>query len=601
MKIVRLFNDIRIKRKISLTFITVAVIPLLVCGIFFTGKLREIMVENAMKQAEDNVDRVRKRTAEIINVPLDVSYQLSNDTRMKSIANHRYDSYIEVIQTYREYTDIRDYVRLYKEVGAIRLYTQNPTMLNNWEFMQPSDETIQADWYQTALAKKGLVGWGIIQDERDQKDYLSLVRRINLDVPGKDSVLVINVNTELLDSVLSQESFPTAIVDDHNRIVAANHSKLYDSDFSEIYSAANTLTQNVGSFDAIVDGKASKVVIADLVPANSWNGLRVISVFSESAIFREVNGVIRYAALVIGICLFVAVMLVQASATLITSRLLRLSRHMSKVGTGSWTVYPDLDGKDEIGQLSQRFNALVGRLSQLMKEMDEANRQKRKLEQRQSEIKLKMLASQINPHFLFNTLESIRMEAHLRGEEEIAHAIWQLSALIRNGLEVDNGKISLSRELDMVKCYLELQKFRYEDRLNYKLEVEPGIEEIEIPPLIIQPLVENSILHGLEQKEEGATTILIRAYFDDNGRVCVNIFDDGAGIAPKRLQELNRMLNEPEEEAGQRIGLRNVHDRLKLIYGDGAGLTIGSQEGEGTQISFCIPKEGGVYVHCDDH
>ncbi|GJM68634.1 hypothetical protein HMSSN036_08500 [Paenibacillus macerans] len=175
------------------------------------------------------------------------------------------------------------------------------------------------------------------------------------------------------------------------------------------------LTQRDGSFDVVMDGKPSKVVIASLIPESSWNGLRVISVFTVSDIVREANGVIRLATLVIGGCLVVAVLLVHASASLITSRLLRLSKHMSRVGAGSWNTYLDLDGKDEIGQLSRQFNALVHRVSQLMREVEESNRQKRLLEQKQNEIKFKMLASQINPHFLFNTLESIRMEAHLRG------------------------------------------------------------------------------------------------------------------------------------------------------------------------------------------
>ncbi|GJM68633.1 hypothetical protein HMSSN036_08490 [Paenibacillus macerans] len=177
MNFVRILNDMKLRKKLSLAFITVAVLPLLASGIYLTGKLREIMVMDAFEQAANNVDRVRKRTEEVIKVPLDISYRLSNDSRMKSVASRSYGSYIEVIQTYRQYSDIRDYMRLYKEVKAIRLYTPNPTMLNNWEFMQPDARTEQAEWYRMALSKKGLAGWVYIQDERDQKYYLSLVRK----------------------------------------------------------------------------------------------------------------------------------------------------------------------------------------------------------------------------------------------------------------------------------------------------------------------------------------------------------------------------------------------------------------------------------------
>lgn len=599
MNFIRLLNDIKLRRKLSLTFITVAVVPLLISGIFLTGKLREIMIADAFEQATDNVERVRKRTEEVIKVPLDISYQLSNDSRMKSVASRSYDSYIEVIQTYRQYSDIRDYIRLYKEVKGIRLYTPNPTMLNNWEFMQPDDQIEQAEWYKMALSKKGLAGWGYIEDERDQTKYLSLVRKINLNEPGQDSVLVINVNTAQLNSILSQESFSTMIVDDHNNIVAANRPDLYGKNLAEVHSGDGILQQSEGSFDADIDGKRSKVVISSLVPETSWNGLRVISVFTVSDIVQDANEVIRLATLVIAGSLIIAVLLVYASASLITSRLLRLSKHMSRVGTGSghWDTYLDLDGKDEIGQLSRQFNALVQRISQLMLEVEESNQQKRRLEQKQSEIKFKMLASQINPHFLFNTLESIRMEAHLRGEEDLAEAVWQLSSLIRNSLEVGNGKIRLSEELNMARCYLELQKFRYEDRLLYKLEIAQGTEDIELPPLMIQPLVENSIIHGLDHKEEGSTRITIRTKLGEDGEVCVEIQDDGAGIPAWKLEELQQQLKELEsEDAGGRIGLRNVHDRLQLTYGHASGLSIHSKEGEGTRITFCIPR--GNEIEC---
>lgn len=170
MRFIRILNDIRLKSKLSLIFITVAVLPLLISGIYLTSKLKEVMILNAAEQAANDVERVQKRTEEVINAALDISYQLSNDNQMKSIASRNYESYNEVIQSYRQYTGIRDYMRLYKEIKSIRLYTANPTMLNNWEFMQPDDRTQQSDWYRSALSQKGLAGWGYIEDERDQKN-----------------------------------------------------------------------------------------------------------------------------------------------------------------------------------------------------------------------------------------------------------------------------------------------------------------------------------------------------------------------------------------------------------------------------------------------
>jgi two-component system sensor histidine kinase YesM len=182
------------------------------------------------------------------------------------------------------------------------------------------------------------------------------------------------------------------------------------------------------------------------------------------------------------------------------------------------------------------------------------------------------------------------MEAHLRGEEGLAQAVWQLSMLLRNSLEVGSRQIPLSDELNMVRCYLELQKFRYEDRLQYSMEIDPETEQIEIPPLIIQPLVENSIVHGLDRKE-GPTLITIRTKFDDQDMLLIEIHDDGAGISPMKMSQLEKQLT-GSDESGNRIGLRNVNDRLELTYGTASRLTINSIEKKGTCITFCIPKEG---------
>lgn len=397
-----------------------------------------------------------------------------------------------------------------------------------------------------------------------------------------------NVNKRQLNSILEQESFPTLIVDNRNQIVASNEVKLFGKNLSEIHADENILFNQEGSYNTFINGKASKVVIANLIPQNSWNGLRVISIFSVSEITRDANQVIWLGGIVITASLMFAVLLIYASASLLSRRLLRLSKHMTKVGAGSWETFLHIDGKDEVGILSRQFNALVSSVNNLVQEVQETNRQKNLVEQRQNEIKFKMLASQINPHFLFNSLESIRMEAHIRQQDDIAKAVWQLSALLRSSLEAGNDKIPLRKELEQVCCYLDLQKFRYEDRLEYRLTVDPNLEEMLVPPLIIQPLVENSIVHGLDNQAEGAVIEVKVKEILEGVRVMVR--DNGAGFTADRLalvrEELAASLHEQEV---QRIGLRNVNDRLVLLYGASSALKIESEPGKGTCIQFFIP------------
>lgn len=270
-------------------------------------------------------------------------------------------------------------------------------------------------------------------------------------------------------------------------------------------------------------------------------------------------------------------------------RLLHLSRHINRVSTGDFDTTLKIDGKDEIALLARQFNSMVRSINDLMYEVQESNAQNSLLEQKQNDIRFKMLASQINPHFLFNALEAIRMEAHMKGQVEIARVVRLLGKMMRSNLEVGRSKILLSQELEVVRCYLDIQQFRYEERLKYQFTVDPAVESLYMPPLLIQPLVENAVIHGLDNKMEGAFVTVEVVQVGDHAKFTIT--DNGVGISPIQLEELLNTLERKEEREGERIGLRNVHDRLKLSYGAEYGLTIESRPNVGTVIFFCIPME----------
>ncbi|WP_433941485.1 cache domain-containing sensor histidine kinase [Paenibacillus lautus] len=587
---IQLMNDMKIRNKLILSFVVVVFVPVAIVGIFLTGELRKFAFDNALEQAYQNVDRVKKRSTEVINVADDLSYRLSYDERLRNLANRQYESVYDVFVAYREYPDLQQAIRMYKEISNIRFYSDNPTMLNNWEFLYPEDEIRSTEWYRRAEDDIGVIYWDYIEDERDQKVYLSLIKGVDLGSKDNRGVLVINVNTGMLNTILSQEAFDTIIVDSSNNIVAANRPELYGKTLSEIEDASGAVYHASGSYESVIHDEASMVLIEPLNTESGVNGLRIISIFSIDSIVADANRISKLAMTVIIISLLLAVLLIYSFSSLISNRLLRLSKHITKVGTGNLGVAMEIDGKDEIGQLSRQFNSMVGNVNDLMNEVQESNEQKRLMEQKQNEIKFKMMASQINPHFLFNALESIRMEAHLKGETEIARIVRLLGKMMRSNLEVGSGKTTIKDEIEMVQCYLDIQKFRYEDRLKYELQVDPEANRVRIPPLIIQPLVENAVIHGMDHKEEG-TSIRVRVTASE-GKLHVMTEDNGAGISLDRLQMIYGYLNDTDEKDGGRIGLRNVHVRLQLTYGPEAGLIIYSEPGIGTRIEFSIPTGG---------
>ncbi|MBB3109546.1 two-component system sensor histidine kinase YesM [Paenibacillus phyllosphaerae] len=587
--LIRMINDMKLRTKLILSFIVVVFVPVLIVGLFLTNELREMAIGNAIDQAATNVDRVKKRTSEVVNVSYDIAYRLANDTRLETVASRRYESVYDVVKAYKEYPDFREYMKLYREIGNIRLYVDNPTLLDNWEFIQPTDAIRNAEWYQQATSSS-LVDWVYIVDERDNVKYLSLVRRVDFPNQGKSGVLVINVNSRMLNQILNQESFDTMIVDSSNQIVSANRPGRLGRPLNELDFENLIKHEETGTFETVVNGSKSQVMIEELKPAASMNGLRVISIFAIDDIVGEANQTIRLAVTVISISLAVAIFLIYAFSILLAKRMLRLSKNINKVATGNLGIVMEIDGKDEIGQLSRQFNAMVSSINALVVEVQESNQQKRQLAQKQNEIKFKMMASQINPHFLFNALESIRMKAHMKGETEIAKVVRLLGKMMRKNLEVGNRSIPMRSEIDIVRCYLEIQKFRHGDRLHFELLIDPKVEETLLPPLIIQPIVENAVVHGLESKEEGG---LVRIKAELVGQdVHVEVMDNGSGMTPERAESVKQSLLEQDDDERNRIGLRNVHMRLQLTYGQEHGLVIDSVPSEGTRIHFIIPFGG---------
>ncbi|WP_308635069.1 sensor histidine kinase [Paenibacillus silvisoli] len=589
---IRSMNDLKLRTKLILSCIVVVFVPVLMVGLFLTSELRQMSLDNALEQTAANVERVKKRTAEVINVSYDISYRMSNDSRLEGIAGSQYETVYDVVKAYKEYPDIKEYLRLYNEISNIRLYIDNKTLLNNWEFIQPSGSIVRSHWYQTAINSSGLIAWNYIEDERDRKNYLSLIRRIDFPNQHNTGVLVINVNGSMLSSILNQETFETMLVDKDNNIVAANRAGRVGKTLADIQFDPNVIDQQNGIFQAVVGGKSSQIQIEPLIPESSLNGIRIVSVFSIDSITKDANEVIILALTVISISLVVAFGLIYGFSMLLSKRMLRLSKQITKVATGNLDTALEIDGKDEIGQLSRQFNAMVVSINELIDEVQESNRQKVQIQSRQNEIKFKMMASQINPHFLFNALESIRMKAHLKGEKEISNVVRLLGKMMRKNLEAGNGTVQLRNEIDMVRCYLDIQKFRYEDRLSYELLIDPTAEKEPILPLIIQPLVENAVIHGLENREEGGL-VRVKAELRED-MIHVEVIDNGEGMPREKLEQLNRTFREQEdgEREGNRIGLHNVHMRLKLLYGADYGLEIWSERGIGTRVQFTIPIGG---------
>lgn len=263
----------------------------------------------------------------------------------------------------------------------------------------------------------------------------------------------------------------------------------------------------------------------------------------------------------------------------ITLPVSKLCARVQEIGDGDLTVQKPIEAQEyEIQTLSDGFEKMVGRLNELIEQSKEEQSSLRKAE-------LALLQAQINPHFLYNTLDTIIWLIEMEKYEKAVEMVTSLSGFFRSSLSKGRDIISLREEEQHVRSYLEIQQVRYKDILDYVIEMEPELASYQVPKLTLQPLVENALYHGIKLKR-GKGTIHVKSYSKEDV-IYMEVTDTGAGMDEERLQEVRGAIRK-EERVG--FGLSTVHERLQLLFGSEYGLTIESELGKGTKVVARIPK-----------
>lgn len=247
----------------------------------------------------------------------------------------------------------------------------------------------------------------------------------------------------------------------------------------------------------------------------------------------------------------------------------------------------EIRGTHEIARLNGSFNIMIQEIRNLMEQNVQEQRQKRKSE-------LKALQAQINPHFLYNTLDSIIWMAEWGKTKEVVTMTSALAKLLRQSISNQNELVRVEEEAEYTRSYLTIQKMRYKDKLEYEIRMEPKLLDLKVPKLILQPLVENAIYHGIKYKE-GKGTVLIEGDYSET-EVILKVTDDGIGMDETQLSKIFEKKEPTIRKSG--VGVLNVHERLQLYYGKNYGLTFFSTPGEGTTAEIHIPiTEGGTGIN----
>lgn len=576
-KLLQSFNDLKIRNKFLIIYFLSVLIPIIVTNSAFYIEITNRFVG----QKEEDIDLILSQAQQdftnITDQAVGLATTLYLDNRLYDFFDRDYISPIEYIESFNQV--IRQFntsTPLYNSVADLNFYTDNPTILRAGRIVELSDDVRENEWYnKMKLSNHPYVYMGINADNLLEMSvfielnyyylYNQYEKFIQIDInPDAISKALNNVTLQGDFYLVNQDSM--IIYSSNPSINWENEQLSFDrNQFSERY-----IIKSRGLHDRYFD---------------DWE---IIAVVDSSEFTSEL---IESSQLIIILSLFnlilPTIVIVYISRSF-HSRLENIVVHMKDIEKHNFEEYPYVNSKDEIGQLTRQINRMTRQINKLFNEVFRANIEKKDLEIKEKQAQLSALQSQINPHFLFNSLETIRMRSLIKGEKETAAIIENMAGIFRNSLTWGRDWVTVKEEVHLIKSFLEIQAYRFGDKLVYSVEVDPDISEVAIPNLSFLPFVENASIHGIEPlKEQGSIHISI---FREGEEIVFTITDNGVGIPPERLALIESQL-ENEQDMGGSVGIQNVYYRLKLYYRDMFKFKISTEVNQGTTVRIHLPIE----------
>ncbi|MHA0855351.1 sensor histidine kinase [Paenibacillus sp. CMAA1364] len=472
-----------------------------------------------------------------------------------------------------------------EDLVSLALFTPDGQMVLDVpdETMRRNTQLKEQSWYQTALKQPQTVSFSQphIQNlyKGQYKWVVSLSRMITYKQDGvlKKGILLVDVNFRTIDELSSKVSLGKKgyayIIDDAGNIIYHPQQQL-------IY--AGLKYENIEpvfdyAFGSYIDysTKDERYITIRTVKPIGW---KIVGVAYPNEIVTTKRDLQVFLTWFLVVVITVVLLISIYVSAKISQPIRRLEKAVKQVGQGDFNTPIDVKGAYEVVQLSKRFNLMLHQTRQLMSQIIVEQEAKRKSE-------LDVLQAQINPHFLYNTLNSVIRLVERGEKEEVVTAITSLSKLFRISLSKGMNMITLGEELEHVRHYLIIQKIRYKSKFNYTMDVQDEALSCITLKLIIQPIVENAIYHGIElMPDEGSIAIAVKVEGDS---VVISVTDNGLGMSEEVMSQL--LTGSVKNTSGSGVGVKNVHERIQLYYGEAYGLTFMSELEEGTTVFITLP------------
>jgi len=584
MKRLNVLNNYSIKSKLLIIYIFCVLIPMIVTNsiVYFTMKNNE---EKEQKiNMEHSIDRVKYNLGSVLDDCELVSSHLRSDVTLNNFVTERYDNLLDYYEKYNYLltNNVINYYYNSQHVYNVTIFTDNDTISNSNNFIKLTPEIRESDWYKQFQRNKEKMTISVYYD-KETKYYstkntartISITRRLDNFGNKHENILKIDVDYNvILKNILNEKMEENLYVCNKNFILFSNKTlDVGSKEFDTIDSIEEKDVKLNGFFKLKVANEEWNIIVT----ANEVNPLSKI-VEKKEILF----------GLIIFNLLLPTIIIILVSHS-IRDRVTLLGIYLGKVENEEFSIIECSEGKDEIGKLVRSYNLMVLKIKDLIEVVFKRDAEKQRLELAKKQAELKALQSQVNPHFLFNTLESIRMRSLIKDEIETAEIIEKLSILLRKTINWGADYIKIEDEMLFVENYLQIQKYRFGDKLSFSFYIMDDCKEIKIPKLSILSFVENACVHGIEEVSHNSSISV--AVFKVDTSLFIEISDTGDGISEKDLYLIRDRLSNAKIEMlneSKSTGVLNTYMRLQMYCNNNMKFEIDSKLREGTDVTIQI-------------
>jgi len=592
-------NNVSFKSKLIIMFVFVSIIPLIFIEFFiyqnyshnYENKVNQLLSGNltqTQKLIENNIQSYKNILIQIMtDEDMQLNLEMFNKSDYEFVAN-------EIRDRLRGYGFQDKYIRsIYISNGNEKeVFYDNSASSNANSLYSYGNKDIKTDIYHNCIASDDFyITSANLTDEFNQsRDYFIVSHRIkNIFSTAPDLVVQIIVYEDVLSEICGKDAYynwqnqrsgMSFIIDENNKIISFPQKEYIGRNIEKPY---NNFINSI--FDKQYDLDINTIKIGN----TNWT---LVNSADKAYLFNDFYSIEKVTVIVTIISIIIVVLAVFIISFSITQGLKKIINAMKTVQLGDMDVKVNTDTKNELFILNNTFNNMMDHINKLVLALNDEKDKVIKHKTREKDAEIKALEAQINPHFLYNTLDSINWMAIDKKEYEISSMLKNLAMILRYSIDKSNKTVTVKEEVEWLEKYLYVQSNRFTDKFKSSIQFDQDILDCRIKKLLLQPFVENSIIHGFDD-ETSDGLIMIKGKYEPDNKMKITIFDNGNGIDKETLDNIRAYwkldLDESADDKSEHIGLFNVLSRIKLYYKNECDFLIESENGKGTKVTLTIP------------